>query len=247
MAGFSWKDLKKKPSSANDVVGSSVPSTLEQAANLSPMLAKLMMQRETLEAKMQAATQGGAALSGNRESRVFPVQTLAQRRNEIKQWEAKKDQRKQALNAKQQSERPNPSAQDESLFSRVFNRDMDENRVLSNKLNLQKPLDRFRSIDNADPPLRSTAAELFKERIMPVREQISDKLNDAKSYEALKDRLLSVEVGSLNDLGKRLDQQREAALEKLIQEREQEAQDLLRRERALENRRKRYSEQDEFI
>ena len=198
MPGFSWKDLKKSKTSTSGEVAPPPIRSLEDAAQLSPMLSRLLAQREKLEAEMQSLSKGQPSVSGTsgRESRIFPVQTLKQRRDELHQWETHRERQK-------------------------------ENHLTRIQAAAEKPL-----------------GEKLPNKFNQFRDRLTQALPSDTGYEALKDRLLSVEVGSLADIGQRLDQQRQAALEKLIQEREQEAQDALRRERALENYKTRQREQE---
>lgn len=198
MPGLSWKDLKKSKTSASGEAAPPPIRSLEDAAQLSPMLSRLLAQREKLEAEMQSLSKGQSGVPGTsgRESRIFPVQTLKQRREEIRQWETHRERQK-------------------------------ENHLTKMQTAAEKPL-----------------GEKLPNKLNQFRDRFTQALPSDTGYEALKDRLLSVEVGSLADIGQRLDQQRQAALEKLIQEREQEAQDALRRERALENYKTRQREQE---
>lgn len=247
MPGFSWKDLKKSKTSTSGEVAPPPIRTLEDAAQLSPMLSRLLVQREKLEAEMQSLSKGqaGGANTSGRESRIFPVQTLKQRRDELHQWETHRERQKENHLTRMQTavkdkivELEKSRTQENTLPLRQFYSEKEQDRPT--KLDL---------LNDAIPPLRQTAAEKpLGEKLPNKFNQFRDRLTQAlpsdTGYEALKDRLLSVEVGSLADIGQRLDQQRQAALEKLIQEREQEAQDALRRERALENYKTRQREQE---
>lgn len=202
MPGVSWKDLKK----------SSPPvQTLDQAAQLSPVLANLLAQREKLEAEMQSLSQGGADSSSHDGARIFPVQTLADRRKEIQRWETLKEIQKEKHK--------------ETLKETLKNTLPTEQRP--SKKPLEKSKERIRSALNE--PLSKAVAEVLPK---PSR------------YSEFKERVLSVEVGSLNDIAKRLDQQRQAALDKRIEQRTLERNDARRRECALSHRRKRQSEQE---
>lgn len=253
MPGFSWKDLKKTKMSTSGEVAPPPPpmGSLEDASQLSPMLSKLLEQREKLEAEMQSLSTGqrGASSPTVRESRIFPVQTLKQRREEIHRWETHKDRqrekKKESLLTKIQA-----AVTDKVAF--VEKAPKTEKRSPLRHFVSEKEPDRLSRLDllsDTAPPLRQTAAEKPRGEKLPkqfnqFRERLTQALPSDTGYEALKERLLSVEVGSLEDIGKRLDQQRQAALEKLIQDREQEAQDALRRERALENHKTRQREQE---
>jgi hypothetical protein len=251
MPGFSWKDLKKSKTPTSNEVAPLPVRTLEDAAQLSPMLSKLLEQREKLETEMKSLSKGQGSLSGTpaRESRIFPVQTLTQRREEIYRWEKDKERQKEKLKENLLTKMQTAIT---DKIARPENRPKQDNTLPLRQFYSEKEQDRPTKLDllkDAIPPLRQTAAEKPLDEKLPnkfnqFRDRLTQNLPSDTGYEALKQRLLSVEVGSLEDIGQRLDQQRKAALEKLIQEREQEAQDALRRERALENYKTRQREQE---
>ena len=251
MPGFSWNDLKKSSGPTSNEVAPSPVRSIEEAVQHSPMLTKLLEQREKLEAEMQSLSQGRNTQTSSRETRIYPVQTLQQRRAEIQQWEAEKDRHKNRLKDLQKD---NPIERlknvQTSVTDRLANRSSSSSsdntpplrKLLSDQFD-DHPIKQRLSRD-IEPPLRPTQAERHAEPFNQFRERLTQALPSDTGYEALKDRLLTVEVGSLTDIGERLDQQRKAALDKLIQEREQEAQDTLRRERALENYKTRQRDQE---
>ena len=239
MAGLSWKDLQKKRQPQEEVNTSPIHS-LEEVSQLSPVLADLLNKRAKLEEEMQSMTESPLA------NRIYPVQTLAERRRELHQWEASRQKITDLKRntSKLTEHRPQPLKEPEAsdkIKSSLKDRLSTKTTENINQTSLQ---DRFASYKD-----RHTDAKPASPLHIDLKDRFSTAITENRRYEALKEQLLSidvgnVEVGNLEEIGKRLNQQRDKALRKLIATREQEAQDTHRRERALENHKMRQREQE---
>ncbi|TVQ72239.1 MAG: hypothetical protein EA373_03040 [Oceanospirillales bacterium] len=211
MAGFSWKDLQKKRQPQEEVNTSPIHS-LEEVGQLSPVLADLLNKRAKLEAEMQSMTETPLL------NRIYPVQTLAERRRELHQWETNRQKITDLKCETTKLTEHHPQILKKSETSEKITTSL-KDRLPDTPLNID------------------------------LKDRFSTFITENRRYEALKERLLSVEVGSvevgkLDEIGQRLNQQRDKALKKLIAAREQEAHDTNRRERALKNHKMRQREQE---
>ena len=122
MSGEHWSDIARRrdaaarPAAAVQRIAAQARPTLAGAVAQNPTLARLMEERERLEARMRTAVSGGAAAGTGapRDALRFQVAPIAQRRAEFAAW----SERREALSAQATTNRA-PGEPDRPLRERM--------------------------------------------------------------------------------------------------------------------------------